>query len=266
MLRSVLEIRADADALVGAPLATGLRGAREPAPPAVWRARFRDDDGRVWRSEAATAGALGDAWQPAKPSATGGPALRSLRPLRIELRAELADGRSASRTVVRRLLGEGVQVRRWRGEHATLYLPAEGSNEALLVDATDCDERWPASAAALVASTRGTLVLVAHPRAKIEALDERLGSLTPGRRRLVRPVAVLLEELAGSGLALALHVPGPAEPEEPVEEEDAEPAAEHRGEAPERDLVGPIHKQDQEADGDDPERQQVADGEHCPPG
>lgn len=164
MLRRVLEIRTEADALLGTPLATGLRGAGEQAGGVRWMARLRDDDGRVWRAEAGAAAALGTAWTcgDAPPPCA---ALRSLRPAEIEVRAQLPDGRSASRTVRRRLLADGVEVRRWRDRAplaVTLYLPAErpATGVVLLDQHAGEPVPWLPVAAALLAS-RGPLVATA---------------------------------------------------------------------------------------------------------
>jgi hypothetical protein len=176
MLRCVLEIRTEADALVGVPLATGLRGAGDGSVPVRWSARLQDDDGRVWRSRATRPAALGSAWEPAKETAAPGPALRSLRPLRIDVRAETGDGHTAKRTVTRRLLASGVQVRRWRGEHATLYLPVGTAGRLLVVDTSSSEEPWLAPAAALLAS-QGSLVLLGGAGADLDALTERLRAM-----------------------------------------------------------------------------------------
>jgi hypothetical protein len=167
-----LEIRTNPDGLLGEPLATGLRGAEGGI--ASWKARLRDDDGRIWRCNGRTAAELGTDWAPAKQSSGTVAAARSLRPLEIELRAELPDGRSTTRTIKRRLLTDGVKVRRWRGEHATLYIPATTPKLTLLITGSDA---WLAPAAALLAS-QGAIVLLAAPAAEITALTEKLASAT----------------------------------------------------------------------------------------
>ncbi len=114
---------------------------------ATWRARLRDDDGRVWRATAARADQLAAAWAPAKASAGPIAALRSLRPVRIDLRAELEDGRSASRTITRRLVADGVRTRRWRdGLAATLHRPAGEPCASVVLDATAGGRERPSGA------------------------------------------------------------------------------------------------------------------------
>lgn len=160
-MTSALELRGPAVAPIDEPLRLRLRGAGA-GTGVVWRARLRDDDDRVWRAQAATAAALDGAWTPAKTPAAPHASLASLRPVRVEIRAELSDGRAAARTVTRTLLGDGARVRRWRGEvTATLVLPAGAPVSTLLVDATAADAEAGAVllAAALLAS-RGVLVLV----------------------------------------------------------------------------------------------------------
>src|SRR3954451_22668600 len=98
-----LEIRGTGSGLLDEPLALELRGGGGAA--ATWRARIRDDDGRVWRAVAPRAEELEGVWAPAKPA---GPiaALTSLHPVKVDLRAELADGAFAVRTITRVLVGE----------------------------------------------------------------------------------------------------------------------------------------------------------------
>jgi hypothetical protein len=107
-----LELRGAADGLLDEPLALTVRGAG--GGPLLWRARLRDDDGRVWRAAADEPELLAAAWAPAKETTGAVAALRSLRPVALDLRAEAADGRAAARTVRRRLVADGVRVRRWR--------------------------------------------------------------------------------------------------------------------------------------------------------
>lgn len=164
----VLEPREPASGLLDEPFRMHARGAGgEDGLPLTWRARLRDDEGRVWRASAERAAELPAAWAPAKAS-TGTPAaLQSLRPTAIDVRVESdEDGRVASRTVTRRLLADGVRVRRWRtGLAATLHLPAAATPCAVVVlDATGGAE--PAATAALAApllASRGALVLVVQP-------------------------------------------------------------------------------------------------------
>lgn len=167
-----LELTGPAAALLDEPLALRVRGAG-PDAEVVWRARVRDDDGRVWRASAASAEELDAGWTPAKTPAAPCAALESLRPVQVDVRAELADGRAASRTVARVLLGDGVKVRRWRGDLvASLFLPAAAPvATVLVVDA-------PAPAVALLAS-RGVLVLNLRDAGAAELAAERLAAV-PG--------------------------------------------------------------------------------------
>jgi len=175
-----LEIRTEPDALLGTPPATGLRGAGPDPGDVLWRARTRDDDGRVWQAQATSAPELGSTWTPAKASTGAAANRRSLHPFEIEVRAELGDGRGASRSVTRRLLAEGVKVRRWRGEHATLYLPPSPVERTLLVDATASDPAWLGPAASVLAS-QGALVLTAAAGADLELLAERITAVRGAR-------------------------------------------------------------------------------------
>lgn len=161
---TALEIRTPAVALIDEPLVPRARGAGLE-DELVWRARFRDDDGRIWRASAPRAGDLAAAWVPAKPSTGPVAALLSLRPLQIDLRVETADGRTATRSVTRRLVGEDVRLRRWRdGVAATLHLPAGAPTATLLIDATGGPEQAVVAAlAAAVLASRGVLVLAVPP-------------------------------------------------------------------------------------------------------
>lgn len=121
----------------------------------TWRARVRDDDGRVWRAMADTVAGLDAAWEPAKTPAAPHAALASLRPVRVDVRVETPDGHTAARTITRHLLAEGVKVRRWRGTvTASLFLPPEPRAAPVVIDDPDA-----LLAAALLAS-RGILTLV----------------------------------------------------------------------------------------------------------
>lgn len=135
----MLELSVPPDALLDDGVSGArLRGAGEQ-PDATWRARLRDDDGRVWRAVAPTTDGLGGAWIPAKSSSSPLAALASLRPVRVEVRVELPDGRATTREVTRRLLADGVLVRRWRDRvlTATLLRPSgDGPFPALMIDAT----------------------------------------------------------------------------------------------------------------------------------
>ncbi|HEY6761388.1 MAG TPA: hypothetical protein VI318_17950 [Baekduia sp.] len=134
-------------------------GGAPPRTSLTWRARIRDDDGFVWRAQGDAPVAL--SWTPAKPSAGAVAALRSLRPVVLEVRVEDPDGAASSRTLTRSFLADGVKVRRWReGTAGTLYLPAGRAEAALVVDPSGDAADVAPMAAALLAS-RGALVFVA---------------------------------------------------------------------------------------------------------
>lgn len=179
-----LELRALPDALLDAPLTASVRGAG--GADLRWRGRMQDDDGRVWRASAARAELLADAWTPAKATTGDVAALRSLRPVALELRAEAPDGRATVRTVRRRLLADGVRARRWRdGVPGTLLLPAREVPCAALAatDAIAPDALLPA--AALLAS-RGVLVFAAASEQDGEQALELLAAI-PAAGRAERP-------------------------------------------------------------------------------
>jgi len=141
-------------ALLDEPFA--LRARSVEAAGLVWRARYRDDDGHVWQAQAPFADRLSGTWRPRSANVTGVAALLSARPVAVDVRVEAPDGRSASRTLTRRLLGEGVQRRRWRdGLAATLHLPAGPARGVALLQG---DGPAPLLAAPLLAS-RGVLTL-----------------------------------------------------------------------------------------------------------
>jgi hypothetical protein len=150
-----LEIRGVSAGLLDEPFLLDVRGAA-PGEVLLWRARYRDDDLRVWRAAAARAGDLSSAWRPAKPSTGPVAALGSLRPVRIDVRVEASDGRAAARTVTRTLLADGVRVRRWREPalSATLYLPTAAEPVIALVSKGE-----PESVAGPLLASRGALVL-----------------------------------------------------------------------------------------------------------
>lgn len=160
-----LEVDGPVAGLLDDPLLLRARGAG-PEAELVWRARFRDDDGRIWRATAGRGEDLAGTWEPAKAGTGPVAALRSLRPVAIDVRVETADGRTAARTFTRRLIADGVRPRRWRdGLAATLYLPAgDPPCATLLADATGGPEQAAAAALAgpLLAS-RGVLVLAVGP-------------------------------------------------------------------------------------------------------
>jgi hypothetical protein len=204
-----LEVDGDADALLDDPIPLRARGA-EPGAALVWRARYRDDDGRVWRASADDVRALGLAFAPAKPS--GAPAvaaLASLRAVAVDVRVEAPDGRGAARTLTRPLVAGGVRVRRWRdaGVAATLALHAPPSPatapdapRAVVLDATDADAHGgalAALAAALLAS-RGVLVLAV--RTGLDPAVERLAAV-PGAAA-DPPVAAAAELVVPPGVGV----------------------------------------------------------------
>jgi hypothetical protein len=182
----MLEIRGAAPGLLDEPLLLDVGGA-PPGASLTWRSRLRDDDGFVWRATAPTSEGLQAAWVAGKPTAGPLMALRSLRPVDVDVRVEGTDGVGSSRTVTRKLLGEGVRPRRWKGEvEGTLYLPATEAVAARVIDAR-ADLAAAPLAAALLAS-RGVLAFV----------------LTDGRGD---PAAAALERLAqvpGAPLASVL--------------------------------------------------------------
>jgi hypothetical protein len=201
-----LQLSAVPDALLDDGLTgTRLRGAGAQ-PDAVWRAKHHDDDGRVWRAIAPTPVALAGAWVPAKSSTGELAALASLRPVEVEVRVELPDGRALARTVTRRLLADGVRVRRWRDDVlATLYRPTgEGPFRGAVLDATAGPERLAvaAPAAALLAS-RGVLCLVVAPPGR-----SRDGAARAALERGAELLAGL--PAAGEGAPVELDVPAAA--------------------------------------------------------
>lgn len=158
---SGLEIRGAAVASLDDPLLLRARGGG-PDEPLVWRGRLRDDDGRVWRATAERAEELCSRWVPSKAPVGPVPALLSLRPVSIDIRVEAADGRTATRTLTRTLLGDGVLVRRWRdGVAATLFRPVDAEPRASVVlDATaGATAAVVAGLAAPLLASRGILVL-----------------------------------------------------------------------------------------------------------
>jgi hypothetical protein len=157
-----LEIRGSASGLLDDHILMRVRGAG-PDSALTWRARYRDDDGRIWRAAASRCEDLATRWAPAKEGTGAVAALRSLRPVSIELRVEAADGRAADRTLLRRISGEGVRTRRWRdGLAATLHVPAQPDPCAtVIVDATAAAaQATVATLAAPLLAARGVLVLV----------------------------------------------------------------------------------------------------------
>jgi len=171
---SSLEIRGPAIGLLDDRFALRVRGAG-PDAEITWRGRYRDDDGRVWRAVAWRPEDLTTRWLPAKDGTGDVAALRSLRPVGIDVRAEAEDGRSAARTFTRHVAADGVRTRRWRdGLAATLHVPAGPAFCAtVILDATGTEGQVTAAllAAPLLAS-RGVLALVLiHARGRPGAAD-----------------------------------------------------------------------------------------------
>jgi hypothetical protein len=183
-----------------------------------WRARYRDDDSRVWRARADRAEDLLAALEPAKPSSGPIAALQSLRPVQIDVRVEAPDGRAAGRPVTRLLVADGVRVRRWRdgGLNATLLLPAGDEPRAtVIVDGTAGEhEAVVAGLAGPLLASRGVLVLSVSA-GSVEVARERLAAV-PGAGEPVLLVAA--DPVAGAKAA-------------PVAEAGAEAVAEAEAEA-----------------------------------
>ena len=153
-----------------------LRARADAGDVLTWRARYRDDDGRVWKADAATPADLAFAWQPGKPQTGPVAALQSLRPVNVDVRVEAPDGRAAGRQVTRHLLSQGVRPRRWRdGFAATLYLPADPVGSAVVLDGTSDTAAVATLAAALLAS-RGVLTL-AVTGGDVDAARKRLAAV-----------------------------------------------------------------------------------------
>lgn len=154
-----LEVREPRSGLLDEPFLMHVRGATGAS--LLWRARLRDDDGMTWRASAPTADALAAGWT-ASARAGRHAALRSLRPVVIEVRVDADDGRAAARAVRRAVLAPGVRVRRWRTPvRATLHLPAPAAaRPAVVLDATaDADAAERAALAAPLLASRGVVAL-----------------------------------------------------------------------------------------------------------
>jgi hypothetical protein len=159
----MLDIRGASPGLLDDPLLLEVGGAA-PNAALTWRGRFRDDDGFVWRAAAPTPEGLLTAWVPAKPTAGPVAALRSLRPLDVDVRVEGTDGAASNRTITRRLMDEAVRARRWKDAVVgTLYLPTHDATAALIVDA-----REPQTAMATPSSDPQTDGAIAAPPAVAE--------------------------------------------------------------------------------------------------
>lgn len=206
----MLELSGPPVALVDEPLDVRLRGLGEVEAVTVdpeddfggvlWRARLRDDDGRVWRATADAPEHLPAGLAPAKPGTGPVPALGSLHPIRLDVHAEAPDGRSAKRTFERRLVGDGVQIRRWKERElrSVAFLPASGTapSQPLLLDARvdeDAGElallaAFVAPLAAAVLASRGRPTVVVSDLDDLAPVLERLGQLrgAAGAARVVR--------------------------------------------------------------------------------
>lgn len=171
-----LELPGPGEGLLDDGVLVRARGAG-PDAKLVWRARLRDDEGRVWRAEARSPEDLVAAWSPAKASAGPVAALQSLRPVRIDVRVETPEGRTAARTITSLLADPGVRLRRWRdGLTATLHLPAEPAPAAVAVlDATAGGDDAAVLAGPLLAS-RGVLVLTVT-KGDVALAAERLAAV-----------------------------------------------------------------------------------------
>ena len=179
-----LSVREPRSQLFDEPLV--LRARADRGDELIWRGRYRDDDGRVWKAEAATPADLVFAWKPAKPQTGPLAALQSLRPVDVDVRVEAPDGRAAGRQVTRRLLAEGVRARRWRdGLTATLYLPADPVGSTLLLDAREHATLAPVAAALL--ASRGVLAL-ALTGGDLAAAQERLAAVPGSGEAAVVPL------------------------------------------------------------------------------
>ncbi|WP_445150059.1 hypothetical protein [Baekduia sp. Peel2402] len=170
----MLELRGAAPGLLDDPLLLEVGGA-PPNAALTWRARVRDDDGFVWRASGTRVDAL--AWTPAKASAGDVAALRSLRPVDLDVRVEDPEGATASRTLKRTLLAEGVRARRWKdGVAGTLYLPAAATGGAAILDARATEAETTVPVAAALLASRGVLVF-ALTRGTPEAAREALAAV-----------------------------------------------------------------------------------------
>ncbi len=159
----MLEIQGPQTALIDEPLLLRARGGGEVVR---WRCRLVDDDGRSWRAQAPRAEELAGAWAPAKAGGRPVAALGSLRPVRLDVRAESAQGATASRTLERRLVADGVKVRRWRdpAPAATLFLPAAQTAGVAVLDA----DATPAGA---LLAARGVVALAVSGPARAAAVE-----------------------------------------------------------------------------------------------
>lgn len=177
----MLAIRGAAPGLLDDPLLLEVSGA-PPGAPLTWRARIRDDDGFVWRASGPAPDAL--TWAAAKPSSAGAvAALRSLRPVELDVRVEDATGTAgASRALTRTLLGDGAKARRWKGDvHGNLYLPGTATGAGVLLDARAQADVAPLAAALL--ASRGVLAFVLT-RGDAETAREQLARVPSAPREI----------------------------------------------------------------------------------
>ena len=159
----MLDIRGASPGLLDDPLLLEVGGAA-PNAALTWRARLRDDDGFVWRAAAPTSEGLLTAWVPAKPTAGPVAALRSLRPVDVDVRVEGTDGAASNRTITRRLMDDGVRARRWKDAVAgTLYLPTQTATATLLIDAREPKTATPQPATPDAAGAVAAPPAIAEP-------------------------------------------------------------------------------------------------------
>ena len=203
-MSGALEISGASAGLLDDDLVLRVRGAGAEAE-VTWRARYRDDDGRVWRAAAARPEELMTRFVPAKPSAGPIAALRSLRPLSIDVRAETGDGRGAGRTITRRFTADGVRTRRWRdGLTATLHLPAASTasgDPGAAPGARRAEAHEPpARATLLIDATAGaaaeTVAALAAPLLASRGVPALVVGPARGRSASADPIAVARERLA----------------------------------------------------------------------
>jgi hypothetical protein len=198
----MLDIRGASPGLLDDPLLLEVGGA-PPNAALTWRGRLRDDDGFVWRAAAPTSEGLSTAWVPAKPTAGPVAALRSLRPVDVDVRVEGTDGAASSRTITRRLTDDGVRARRWRDDVAgTLHLPAEEPRGALILDAREPREPAHAPIAAALLASRGVLafVLTGGSGDPLAAARERLAAVAGAPQAIEALTAAAVPVPAGIGL------------------------------------------------------------------
>lgn len=166
----MLELRGGGPALLDEPVRLSAHGG---GAALRWRARLTDDDGLVWRTEAAVPAELGGRWTGKADRA----ALDSLRPVQLEVHVE-TETAAASRTLTRALVADGVVVRRWKDLGARMLRPAGPPRATVLAEGS-------LPAAALLAS-RGALVVVGGEDA-LERLAAVPGAGEPQRLTLPSP-------------------------------------------------------------------------------